>query len=397
LWIASLPTSLQPFGGGLFQLGISRLLRSFWFWLPAALLLLHSLIILANYWPRVQQRWHEPIPSLGWQHPLARRIEHSVRLSDTPDEFLDDRRAFLKQHGFSSHETAETEQRLLGASRRRWAWGGVFLFYGGLIGLIGAFFISHFFLEQDYLLLSTLETTPGNVPEGNFTLAAVEYEQGRGQVTYRPTSLTETPHIVIWRRYWPTFLRGVFIFPTALTPLLSIEIHDENNTTLTLLPSQGGVAPTKRLDILLDDLTVPILFSTQNPPLAFQISPDPSGDLNRYNVQVRQAETTTLIKNIEVEVGQPVEIETLIGSLALNYKMAVNTRRDPALWLYPLGLILIVAGLATFFWPPAQVWLIPEVKGRGGQLYGVLETFGSQEKMEAFLERLLAEEQGEEG
>jgi hypothetical protein len=157
------------------------------------------------------------------------------------------------------------------------------------------------------------------------------------------------------------------------------------------------VAPTKRLDILLDDLTVPILFSTQNPPLAFQISPDPSGDLNRYNVQVRQAETTTLIKNIEVEVGQPVEIETLIGSLALNYKMAVNTRRDPALWLYPLGLILIVAGLATFFWPPAQVWLIPEVKGRGGQLYGVLETFGSQEKMEAFLERLLAEEQGEEG
>jgi hypothetical protein len=50
---------------------------------------------------------------------------------------------------------------------------------------------------------------------------------------------------------------------------------------------------------------------------------------------------------------------------------------------------LVGAPLLLRFSPPWQLWLIPDIKGRGGQIYCVAEKLGSTEEIVPFLEQLL--------
>jgi hypothetical protein len=75
--------------------------------------------------------------------------------------------------------------------------------------------------------------------------------------------------------------------------------------------------------------------------------------------------------------------------LWLDHNINVIVRRDAGLPFYLLAVILVVVGGVLMLFRPAVVWLIPEVKGIGGQLYGVMETFDSKQKMILFLGQLL--------
>jgi len=83
--------------------------------------------------------------------------------------------------------------------------------------------------------------------------------------------------------------------------------------------------------------------------------------------------------------------------LSLEQSFKVIARRDAGWPLYILAMVLIVSGGILALVRPAIVWLIPEVKGIGGQLYGVLETFDSEQKMAQNLEQLLAIEESTAG
>jgi len=77
VWLTTLPPAFEPVGEFLFLFGFSRIFHSVLFWIPAALLLLNSLIALAQYslpsWQRARSGGDEA--ALAWQHPLAQRRE----------------------------------------------------------------------------------------------------------------------------------------------------------------------------------------------------------------------------------------------------------------------------------------------------------------------------------
>lgn len=396
IWRAALPEWLQPAARLLQATGLSRILHSLWFWLPAALLLLHSLIALVDYLPVAWQRTKQVVPSLEQQHPLARRIEHSVRLPGTPQEFLDERKKFLQEKGFvvTDQTWGESEPRIMSATRYRWSWAGLIGLYGGLVILIAACVGSHFVAESDRLTISSLQTVPSLLPAGRFELQAVGPD-GSGQVIYHSNAGGGPAQRLTWGRYLPGYLAGTFILPTDIEPVLTLEVQDESGQPLELALLQEELATATRLNVSMGKLDTAIYFTIPSLDLAFQLSPDPAANGTVYNVQVQRGSETTLIENMPVETGRSYHIENLTVALSLNHNVKIFAWRDPALPLYLLGLLLALGGaLLVFGLPPSQIWLIPEIKGRGGQLYGVMETLrGREATMQVFLQQLLEGDQ----
>jgi hypothetical protein len=98
-----------------------------------------------------------------------------------------------------------------------------------------------------------------------------------------------------------------------------------------------------------------------------------------------------------VQSGDAIQIDEVSINLIANHSLNFMIRRDPALPIYLVSLVMMVtSGFLIFALPPWQVWLIPEVKGRGGQLYGVVEKPGSARGIAEFLEQLLGGEDVDE-
>ena len=393
-WIANFPTRLLPLADALRASGFTRILQSPWFWVPAGLLLLQSLIALADYVPISYQRLVQPIPAVRWQHPLACRIEQSVRLPSTPDDFLKDCKTFLENAGFVVMEQAsdQTEQRMLGAARRRWSWSSVVILYAGLIALIGAFWISHFVAESDRLTLSSFQVEPSGLLDGRLILESSDTGGWDRHVNFFPKGVEQSPQTLTWRLYMPTVLDGIFILPTAVEPILTIEVRDERGNLLDLALLQDELTTADRLNISLRSLDSPVYFTVPGIGYAFQVSPDPSTSGDVYNVQVQRGSETTLVENKQVLSGQTFAVENLTVNITRHRNLNIIARRDPALPLYFIAGVMLLAGvILSWQLPPSQIWLIPEIRGRGGQLYAVMEQlFGSEKRMGLFLEQLLA-------
>lgn len=386
-WVSNLPAAMQSWGELFYSLGFARLFDSLWFWLPLGLLLLNSLVALADYgaaaWPRLQAC----MPRLNRQHPLARRAEQSTRLPESPDTFLDELRASLTAQGFYLYPPLEAEPRLIGAARRRWAWLGPAIFYTGLVAGISGLVVSHFFLQSDILTLWPLEPKSSSLFEGQFELKEVDPGQRIGQVDF--TAEGVEPSTLTWRLYLPTFFKNTLFWPRAMEPILTIEARDETGALLRLIPSQENLFPAERLHLPLAKADAPVYFLIPAGGLAFQIVPDPNNP-ELFEVKVRHGSESTPAEEIKVQAGKSFTIEGLTVIMSLNSNLLVLGYRDPALPLYGLALgFILVAGVFIFIQPPLQVWIIPEVKGRGGQLYGVVEKFGPAENALQFFDDLI--------
>ena len=390
-WVSSLPGWLQPTGDILFLFGLAQIFQSLWFWLPVALLLLHSLVALADYAPGSWRRLSRLAPPLDWQHPLACRVENSARLPGLPDDFIDNLKQRLQKDGFTIYAPVESKQRFVGAARRRWAWLGVTAFYLGLIGVIGGFLITHYTLATDRFTLLPLRPHSSSLFKGDFILADAPTSPGASQVIYTPSGEEQFPQPLTWRLFWPILWQNTFILPVAVEPILIVEMRDAANMPVKLFPLQEDLPPVERLSMPLTDPSAPLYFTIPAADLAVQVLADPTaGEV--FNVQARRGVATPLV-NANVPAGQVFQIDKYTGTLRVSHSLTVVARRDPAWPLYFLSGLLILAGLIlTFVWPPILVWLIPEVKGLGGQLYGVLETFGPEARPSRFLEDLLSAE-----
>lgn len=394
-WTPTLPVAIQPWGEPLYLLGFAHLVRSLWFWLPVGLLLLNSLIALVDYsigfWPRTKG----VTPSIAWQHPLAQRAEHIVRLPKDPDEFLDGLRTSLAEHGYFIYEPVEAGDRIIGAGRRRWAWTGPPVIYSGLVLLVGALLVSSYFLQTGWLTLFPLEPKSNSLFPGKFELSESGDQTGSQQVYYRSGKKDQPPQVLTWQLYRPTFFNNTLIWPLASRPILTVKVHDSAGTPLKLIPVQQDRPAAEQLNLALDQGGAPLYFSIPSARMAVQILPDTTSP-ELYNVQVRRTSEASPSENKMVSLGKTLKLDDLSLMLSLDRNLEVWTHRDPALPLYLLGLILVGMGLIfTFVCPPIQLWLLPEVKGLGGQLYGVVEKWGTVEGTVQFLKELLADDEGD--
>lgn len=394
-WIATLPPLLQPSGDLLFSLGFSRIFQSGWFWIPLALLLLNSLLALAEYalpsWQRA--RLVNDVSSLDWQHPLAQRTEHSVRLPKSPDEFLGELKDKLKERGFSIDASDDESQRMVSAERWRWSWLSVVILYGGLILLCGAFLLSHYSLQTEQLTLVPDEVKTSRLFDGSLELSEINGANGLGLFIFRPRDNQQSAQALRWRLYRPSFYSDLLMIPISIKPLLSIEARDTTGDLRRLLPLDEALSPSTHLHLPLDQPDTPLIFLIPSASLAFQILPVSTSNEASYNVQVRRGSESSPSENLMVRLGETFEVDGFSVTISPDHNMTLIVRHDLALPLYIISIIaVVVGGLLLLFRRPWQVWLIPEVKGIGGQLYGVVERPGSVEGASRFLKELLTEE-----
>jgi hypothetical protein len=390
IWVKSLPAWLQPRGEELFALGFAHIFRSIWFWLPVALLTLHSLVALADTLPPAWRRFREAPADPEWQHPLARRAEYSTRLPAAPDEFLEQLKKSLSEGGFTIDPAVEEGQRLVSARRQAWSWLSLPMFYGSLCLLCLGFLISRYTLEIEWLTLLPFETKNSRLFDSAFQLNGFDTTSGTGLVL--PEAGAETAgQALSWRLYWPALVEGAFVLPITAEPVLTVEAQDENGAALTLFsPQPEDVSPATKLNLALRAPQAPLYFVIPSASLAFQITPVAAPEGVAYNLQVVNSSASASPENRLIKAGETFQVDNLSISLSLNHALQVVAWRD---WGWPLYLVsllgLIGAPLLLRLYPPWQAWLIPDIKGRGGQIYGVAEKLGATKEIIPFLEQLL--------
>lgn len=390
IWVKSLPTWLQPRGEELFALGFAYIFRSIWFWLPVALLTLHSLVALADTLPPAWRRFREVPAELGWQHPLARRVEYSTRLPAAPDEFLEQLKKSFNEAGFTLDPPVEESQRLVSARRQAWSWLSLPLFYGSLLLLCLGFLISRYTLETERLTLLPFESKNSRLFDRAFQLNEFDAASRTGLVL--PEAGAETAgQVLSWRLYWPALIQGAFILPIAAEPVLTVEAKDESGESLTLFsPQPEDVSPAPKLNLALQASQAPLYFVIPSASLAFQITPVSTPEGMAYNLQVVNSSASASPENKLIKAGETFQVDNLAITLSLNHALQIIAWRDWGWPLYLVSLVGMIAGLLLFrFCPPWQAWLIPDIKGRGGQIYGVAEKLGSTKDVVPFLEQLL--------
>jgi hypothetical protein len=395
-WVATLPSWIQPWGDLLFFLGFAHIFRSAWFWLPLALLALSSLVALADYGPPSRRRASEAASELEWQHPLARRFEQSIRLPPNPDACLEKLKQALQAQGFLIEEPTEEKQRTVIARQRPWAWWGVIIFYAGLIVLCLAFLASHYTLETEQFTLMPFETRQSELFDGDLALDQLDPGSGLGLIRYQQAEV-EPVQALSWRLYQPAFFKNSVIVPTAIEPVITVEARDETGTLQNLIPVQVELEPATHLSLPLAEAETALYFHIHPAGLDFQVLPVAALTEQTYNIQVRRKNESAPSENRTLKLGETFTIDNLSITVVLNHALRLIARRDLGLPLYGLSLIALLAGIALLrLWPPCQVWLIPEVKGRGGQLYGVIEKFGPAKDAPQFLTQLLTVSETEE-
>jgi len=392
VWLATLPVWFQPWAGSIYQLGLSRIGDTPWLWASVALLMCHSLIALADYWPLCWRRAQpaNKLDALAWQHPLASRAELSVRLPASPDEFLANLKQALQLQGFTLDPAFADDDRAVSAGRWRWSWLTIVAFYGGLGLLCGAFLLGHYFADAERLTLYPFESRASRLVGTHLELTEVDAAGGAGAVALGVGAEQSPAQKVGWRLYWPTITNGVLVWPVAAEPLAIIEIRDERGELRRLIPVREDLSPNSRLSVSLNDQADPFIFSVPTASLAFQISLVPAADQPNFNVQVRRGTESVPSENRMIVWGEPFEVDNLVLTLSRSYSLELVARHDWSVLLaFGLAIALLAASVALLFWrPPWQVWLMPEVKGRGGQLYGVVEKLGLRQDARQFLEHL---------
>jgi hypothetical protein len=194
-----------------------------------------------------------------------------------------------------------------------------------------------------------------------------------------------------WRLYWPALVEGAFVLPITAEPVLTVEAQDENGAALTLFsPQPEDVSPATKLNLALRAPQAPLYFVIPSVSLAFQITPVAAPEGVAYNLQVVNSSASASPENRLIKAGETFQVDNLSISLSLNHALQIVAWRD---WGWPLYLVsllgLIGAPLLLRLYPPWQAWLIPDIKGRGGQIYGVAEKLGATKEIIPFLEQLL--------
>ncbi len=396
-WIATLPFWLEPWGDLLYFLGFSEIFNTVWFWGPLALLLFHSLIAVADYVKPSWQRAHPAadISSIEWQHPLAQRAEHSIRLPSSPDELLTEFKRRFKQQGFTIDAPFEDNERIISVAQWRWNWLGIASLYGGLIFLSLVLLLGRSSFKGEQFTLFPQETQTSRLLEGELELIGIEADQWLSQVKFTAQEDTNASQDLFWRLYRPIFWNSILILPTAIDPLITIQAENPSGEGTKLIPLREDLSPSSLLYIPPEQADAPFYFLIPATSSAFQLSP--TVNPNEYNVQVKRASEPVPSENFMITVGDIFEVDQALIKVSRDYHLKFIVRSDWALLLLLSIIIVGIGGSAIllFMRSPWQLWLVPDVRGLGGQLYGVIERFGSDKGLAEFLEELLADKSKE--
>jgi hypothetical protein len=376
LWISNLPSFLQPWGEFLFFMRLSHVFHTLWFWLPVAVLLLNSLVTLADYGSLAWQRFHDKrTPPVEWLHRLANRVERVVKLPHDMETESSNIKQSLMSGGFSVYESVDSQ--VVGAAKRSWAWLGIVAVYIGLVLLVIAFLGSYYALKTDSFVLLPSESKFIQLLAGRLELLSVDERGTTGEVVFT----SDVTRNISWSSYQPKVLNSVLVIVTDFVPILTVEASDQSDQPVTLMPVQDDLNPSEQLSFSLDEESQLLYF--QIAELTFQVTLEQT---NHYNVQVLRENETEPFINSTVKNGEQFQVNQFSIRISQSYRASLVAYRDPFILFYILGVGLVGIGvLVMIFWPPLQLWFISDETW----LYGVAEMFGPTEQAEQLLDEYL--------
>ncbi|MEM7032216.1 MAG: cytochrome c biogenesis protein ResB [Chloroflexota bacterium] len=357
-WVTTLPTSYQSLASILTPLGLFQIFNTTWFWLPNALLLLISLITLADYGfhvrPYLQNSKKDTfVPS---RHPFK---THSVEAlewvpsSETTGavhlaEAKGQVQQTLTEKGYRVHTVGDNK---FIATRFSFRWfGPILLMLGMFLGLLGIF-IQVVQGEKHVFEQPLNENTPFIFGEPSLSIQVETLATERdafGQITSGKVAVAVNGDAAqTWQLYRPTRVQGWWVVAGGIQPKARITLLPNNAARETIEPN----------------------FPNENQP-AYFIYPEANV---RFSLYYR--DTGVPVANYELRASQEIDQETdtlevnqdgqnfwlpqlnLAGQVTMSEHIRLRAYRLPGLIPIIAGTILVLLGLILLsFALPQTVW-----------------------------------------
>lgn len=381
VWVSSLPPFLQQSYQFFDGLRLFSLFHSLWVWLPAAALMLITLIALADVLPATIH-WLNPTTGNLPPHPLQSTATRQLRITapQNPGEAtataptMDALRDTLAAAKFTVANRTDTE---LLAVRHPRAWLAPALALGGLVLLIVGLAVQTIWGNSQQILLAndsapatfigqTVKITgfsPGENGGGTLTATAdgqpVEWQMGR------------------WQRW-----RGWWVAPPKAQPLAKITFNDGDTT--------------ENMTLIFDDIRRPLVFTYAPRQQSLELRYTIAGGHGDYRLRVRDTQNATI--ETAVQHGQSFALPGMgiTGEIVIQDKFLLRAYRLPGIAPLALGALLLVLGAAGWFFGGAAVVRLTAVtKGRGSRVDIAVHTLAKQRAADSLAERLISTINGE--
>ncbi len=353
VWVSSLPPFLQQ-GYQLFDgLRLFSLSHSLWVWLPAAALMLISLIALADLLPAIWQRVH-PTTAALLPYPPEKTVTRQLRIAapQNPGKAtataptMDVLRDALAAAKFTVVQRTDTE---LLAVRQPWAWFAPVLALGGIILLIAGLAIQTIWGNTQQILLAA-GGAPATFIGQTVQITGFSPQTDGGALTVSADGQPAEWQLERWQRR-----HGWWLAPPEARPLAKITFNDGNTT--------------ENLTLVFDDITRPLIFTYAPRRQSLELRYIVANGHGDYRLRVRDTQNTTL--ETAVQHGQDFSLpETgITGQIIIQDKFLLRAYRLPGVVPLALGaLLILLGGAGWFFGAPAIVRLTAVTKGRGSRV-----------------------------
>ena len=389
LWVAGLPKFYQEASEGFNRLGLFRILRTPWFWLPAAGLVLICLIALADYaplvWPRFWAR--RPERATPQPHPFHRQLGRAIR-APSPTSAAESAasglplarlRANLAQAGYQV-DPIDGKQGLVAAYAPR-RWGGPAFVLGGLLLIAFGLVAQAWWGERQTVRLAVGSETVMMAANQPLRLKAFrptldEFNQIRGGKITLEAGQTKT---LSWQLHRPSYLRGWWVIPVEIQPSAQIKLTQNQNSN-----------ETTRLTFA--DPLKPVEFLSPEQNLLFALRYLPGPDRPDYQLTLiggpeNLAELPPLLR---AGANFSVPDFNLTGQVWLSEALLLQAYYLPTLGVVMAGLLLTGLGLVSLTLPPPRlIWLHIVTKGRGSRIEVVAEFLREMPPETGNLEQIL--------
>lgn len=381
VWVSSLPPFLQQ-GYQFFDgLRLFSLFHSLWVWLPAAALMLISLIALADFLPATLQRMR-PTTAPTRPHPAGKTATRQLRIAapQNPGKAtataptMDALRDMLAAAKFTIARRTDTE---LLAVRHPWAWLAPALALGGVVLLIVALAVQTIWGNSRQVLLAT-----GGAP-ATFIGQTVQISGfspdagGRGTLSVIADGQPAEWQMGRWQRR-----RGWWVAPPKAQPLAKITFNDGDTT--------------ENLTLVFDDISRPLVFSYAPRGQSLELRYITANGRGDYRLSVRDAQNTPI--ESAVQRGQSFSLPQagITGEISIQDRFLLRAYRLPGVLPGALGALLVLFGaVGWIFGAPAIVRLTAVTKGRGSRVDAFIETQGNRHPADALANTLFSAINGE--
>lgn len=364
--------------------GLFTIYHTVWFWLPAAWLVLVSLIALADYVPATLSRLKKPgadfFPELV-PHPLSHQRRITLRLSapqSAAESTVADSDATLAQlqqnlSGAGFAVARRGEQDVI-AARRQWRWLAPILLPAGFLLLVAGIVTQTIWGRTETVLLSAKNPRPVAFIGATMRLASfTPFTTSTGNVLGGKLTLSTTGDDSISARlHQPGRLNGWWLIPTRLQPLAEISFGD---------PTEA-----EKMTMALADIAQPIYFAYPDKNLLFelryQVTPP------HYRLALTSPPGRQPLTQADGRFSAPGA--GLNGQILIEDRILLKAYKIPGLLFFLLGAISLLAGsVMLFLTAPAIVTLRTITKGRGSKIEALIETPGYNFAAEAIINATL--------